>query len=71
MTEFTDYWYDEHWKKQETPEFLKWWYESYGVITDFDTDNESEVEEYFLRQGFALMGWLARKVNDNNSPSLS
>ena len=45
-------------KDKETPEFVKWFENSYGKSTDYD-DSWNEQDEYWRRRGFALMGWLA------------
>ena len=49
-------WYDTHWRQQETPEFVSWWIGEYGNPEDYD-EVEYEQDEYWVRKGFALMGW--------------
>jgi hypothetical protein len=53
-----DDWYNKHWKGKETEAFLKWWSATYGSAEDYGNDL-GEQEDYYLRKGFALMGWLA------------
>ncbi|MCK9577296.1 MAG: hypothetical protein M0R51_15430 [Clostridia bacterium] len=52
------YWYDKYHKEKESPEFLSWFINCYGADTNFE-DVESEQDEYWVRRGFALMGWNA------------
>ena len=57
-----DAWYEEHWKNKETDNFLKWWLEYYGVAADYENVID-EQEDYWIRRGFALAGWLAALEN--------
>ncbi len=54
----SEYWYDGHWRKKETADFISWFIQEYGLPVDYDSC-QSEQDEYWLRRGFALMGWLA------------
>ncbi|KKM08361.1 hypothetical protein LCGC14_1724540, partial [marine sediment metagenome] len=40
-----------------------WFEKEYGLNNDFDPGLD-EQEEYWLRRGFALMGWLAKEKED-------
>ena len=51
-------WYQEHWSSKETAGFVAWFEKDYGLVSDFF---DEDVEEYWIRRGFALMGWLAAK----------
>jgi len=51
-------WYYKHWKDKETPEFIEWFVMYYGTVDDYDTSIMDEVDEDWVRRGFALMGWL-------------
>lgn len=61
MSDLESIWYQKYWKEKETPEFNTWWLSDYGPPSQFDTDDEEEMDEYFLRKGFSLMGWIARE----------
>lgn len=50
-------WYEKHWQEKETKEFNQWWELSYGGL-EFVVKDEEEINEYFRRKGFALMGYL-------------
>lgn len=52
------YWYNKYWKKYELVKFNSWYIEFYGTPTAYSSE-QSEQDEYWLRKGFALMGWLA------------
>jgi hypothetical protein len=61
----TDYeWYLERWKSRETPQFTDWWISYYGEPDIYDMTDIGEVNEYWVRRAFALMGWLARIDNE-------
>jgi len=51
-------WYEIHHLKKETPEFTGWFIDFYGSPEDY-LDITGERDEYWVRRGFALMGWLA------------
>lgn len=57
------YWYDKYWRNKETDTFVSWFEKEYGLNSDFDPGLD-EQEEYWLRRGFALMGWLAKEKED-------
>ena len=49
-------WYEKHYRKKETPEFVRWFEEVYGRTEHF-SDHESDPDEYWTRRAFALLGW--------------
>ncbi len=49
-------WYNKFWKEKETLDFSLWFRKEYGEVLNYHIDEE---DEYYLRKGFALMGWLA------------
>ena len=49
-------WYNKHWLSKETKEFNNWWAKTYGNQEEFE-----DIEEFYRRKGFALMGWTARE----------
>ena len=49
-------WYDKHHKEKETEEFNDFWMRFYDSCTYDDPDEE---DEYWIRKGFALIGWSA------------
>lgn len=59
-------WYDEHHKNKETPKLLSWFINFYGKSDDYE-DIESEQDEYWIRRGFALMGWIAAKEDNKKA----
>lgn len=52
-------WFDKYHKDKITVEFEQWWLEYYGPPGDY-LSNENEQGEYWLRKGFALIGWYHR-----------
>ena len=54
-------WYDKFHLKNETPAFVAWWDRFYEVQPKAHW-NPEETEEYWLRRGFALMGWRGREA---------
>ena len=50
-------WYQKHWAEKETPEFYEWWEDWYGE-SDESSDDKYDTDEYWMRKGFALAGWL-------------
>lgn len=57
-------WFDKHWASAETLEFVEWWLGDYGSPDDYSPD-DAEQNEYWVRRGFALMGWLASTGQDS------
>jgi hypothetical protein len=51
------FWYSKHWGKKETKEFVEWFEKDYGAPNEFPSD-DYEQDEYWLRRGFALYGYL-------------
>ena len=49
-------WYNKFWKEKETLDFSSWFREEYGEALGYINEEE---DEYYIRRGFALMGWLA------------
>jgi hypothetical protein len=58
--ETNDTWYEKYHRKKETPDFLKWFIPFYGNSTDYEPYSDEQCE-YWVRRGFALMGFLAAK----------
>jgi len=57
-------WYDKNYKDSEPTEFIKWFTGEYGNPLDYE-DDKYEQDEYWIRRGFALMGWVGfRKYNN-------
>ena len=54
-----DLWYDKYWLEKETPKFNTWFEDYYGQLEDYD-NTQINREEYYLRKGFSLMGWLGK-----------
>ena len=63
---FKTTWYRKYWAERESEEFNKWFSSYYGDPEDFiDSEDDDyhvdiEIEEYYKRKAFALMGWLGR-----------
>ena len=55
-------WYDDHWKERETADFRHWFLNEYGYADDYECQ-----DEYWVRRGFALMGWIGRMEPCNAS----
>ncbi len=51
-------WYDKYKKKYETQAFRSWWVSFYGNPKDY-SDMDKEQDEYWIRKGFALEGYIA------------
>lgn len=58
-------WYEENWetKEKQHPTFIIWFEKEYGKLDDFNIDDPNEVDEYWTRRAFALMGWIGRETN--------
>ena len=65
-----DFWYNKYWRKKETNIFVSWFEKEYGHNSDFDPEYD-EQEEYWLRRGFALMGWLGHQSLIENMKALT
>lgn len=58
-------WYDRHWRERETQEFVTWFVDDYGGCPSLRPEMyvgsylDEEVDEYWLRRGFSLRGWIA------------
>lgn len=59
-------WYVENWadKEKQHPSFTVWFEKEYGRLEEF-SDNPDEIDEYWTRKAFALMGWIARETTHN------
>ena len=51
-------WFELHYPEPE-PEFEAWWLAEYGPPESY-LQEKDEQNEYWVRKGFALMGWRAR-----------
>ncbi len=49
-------WYNKFWKSKETLDFSLWFTKEYGLVEEYHPDEKGD---YYIRRGFALMGWLA------------
>ena len=49
-------WYEKHHKKNENDAFNQWWKSFYGLPKDYTDDPD----EYWIRKGFALSGWIGQ-----------
>ena len=54
---FKNSWYEEYWIDRETEEFNRWFEDYYEAPGEYPKE---EIEEYYKRKAFALMGWLGR-----------
>jgi len=54
---FKDSWYEKFWANRETEEFNSWYNRYYKPPEEYP---EEEMEEYYKRKAFALIGWLGR-----------
>ena len=52
----SEWWYNKYWRDKETPEFVEWVETEYGKPKDYQ-NTIREQDEYWVRRGFALMGW--------------
>lgn len=44
------------------PCFEEWWFKEYGPPENFGSES-SEQDAYWIKKGFALLGWTAAKEN--------
>ncbi len=51
-------WYDKYWLEKETDLFSIWWKKFYG-----EPEHYGDPDEYWLRKGFALAGWIGNMSN--------
>lgn len=57
-----DEWYNRFHLANETEEYNAWFAKDYGKPADFNQDEDSS-HEFYVRKGFALMGWNAALKN--------
>ena len=55
-----DHWFLKYHYENLTPAFTEWWVGYYGTPEQYDT-HPGELDDYWIRCGFALIGWLARE----------
>jgi len=53
--------YNKYWLSSETKKFISWFEDYYGSPNDYQLKDEYEIESYWVRRSFALMGWIARE----------
>ena len=53
-------WYECNHRSDESIEFFDWFENFYGTGSEYIND-KNELEEYWIRRAFALMGWNAAK----------
>lgn len=52
-------WFDKHHSSKSDEVFEGWWKATYGPPESYGSEQD-EQDDYWIRKGFALMGWIAR-----------